>query len=141
MSMSRFLATKHNTNQHSILAKYNLMMVHLKSKSAALTVKSTFKLTYWIDSAKNYTLYTDFHQQLILVCLPFAGNIPWSGYHATEIKTEVVDNRNMLEIGADIKNPFNIILQYGLTIEPKGRQLTVEQFRDILAQVVVVRHK
>ncbi len=63
---------------------------------------------------------------------------PWAGRHPGEIQTEVVENRTMLEIKDTIKNPFSVVLQYGLSVEPKSRQLSVEQLRDILGQVLVV---
>jgi hypothetical protein len=67
-----------------------------------------------------------------------SGMPPWCGMHAPEIQTEVVENRNMLDIKESIKNPFSALLQYGLAVEPKGRQISVEQFRNILGQVLVV---
>ena len=71
------------------------------------------------------------------MCLS-AGNIPWGELMGPQIKTELVERKNTLKVSEKVKNPFNVLLYYGLNSDPDERNLTVEQFRDIMSQIVMV---
>ena len=75
------------------------------------------------------------HQGALCVC---AGNIPWGELMGPQIKTELVERKNTLKVSEKVKNPFNVLLYYGLNSDPDERNLTVEQFRDIMSQIVMV---
>lgn len=57
-----------------------------------------------------------------------------------EIKAEVVDNCISLAVNPElIEKPFDRILQLGLSVFPGCRNMSVEQLRDMMCQVVVDR--
>ena len=69
--------------------------------------------------------------------MTLAGCVPWGKLQGAEIKAELANGQS-LKISEKVKNPFNVLLQYGLSAEACDRQLSVEQFRDIMAQIIVV---
>ena len=75
---------------------------------------------------------------LVTGCRVCAGNIPWGELVGPQIKMELVERKGVLKVSEKVKNPFNVLLHYGLSSEPDDRNLTVEQFRDIMAQIVMV---
>ena len=63
---------------------------------------------------------------------------PWSGMQADDIKSKLVGDHISVEIRDRVQAPYRELLQYGLSVEPKKRQLTMEQIRDIMIKIIIV---
>lgn len=66
------------------------------------------------------------------------GQQPWHNIYADTIVQEIIERGHMLELGDHIEDPFNIMLQYGLSRLPDDRRLSLEQMRDHLSEYIAV---
>ena len=59
---------------------------------------------------------------------------------AAEIKAEIVDGGQSLTIMSSrpVRDPFNMLLQYGLNSRIPERRISIEQMRDILSEHILV---
>jgi hypothetical protein len=70
-----------------------------------------------------------------------AGVMAWLNVPPAVIRERVTDPREgrCLQTAPDVGYPFDVLLQYGLSREPTERQMSLEQFRDMLVDYATVR--
>ena len=67
-----------------------------------------------------------------------ADEVPWAGIDTKDIIHTMVSKRETLAIAKSIQRPFDSVLHYGLKHLPASRDVSVEQFRDLMNQLNIV---
>ena len=65
--------------------------------------------------------------------------MPWENVSPADIQKIMSSGHSSLDVDEDLENPFTVVLRYGLSMDPPGRQMSLEQIRDMLAEYLSVR--
>jgi len=67
-----------------------------------------------------------------------SGKMPWENVSPVDIQRALSSGASSLDVDENLGDPFTVVLRYGLSLDSPGRQMSLEQIRDMLAEYLSV---